>query len=156
MCIFDFQFQVRGGKIRQPARVVEIRDYGHYFRRDVLAEACRFFHRPAHIAHQCFNLERSLRRQHSGITCNFASRNSPAEFTDLSGRATALDEDANAPVGQLQHSHNYGHGSDLMEIVLLRFFFQILLTGEQDHPMLTERFVDGPNRSVTRTNSGTT
>src|SRR5260370_32320818 len=38
-----------------------------------------------------------------------------------------------------------------MEIVLLRFFLiKILLAGEQDHPMLTGRFVDGPNRSVTR------
>ena len=60
---------------------------------------------------------------------------------DLRSRYS-LDQDANAAVGKLQHSHNHGDGADFVEIVLLRFFLiEIFLACQKDHPVFPQRFV---------------
>jgi len=63
----------------------------------------------------------------------------------------SLDQDANASVRQFQHPHDHCRGSDRIQVFGSRFFLvEILLRGEQNHPVLSQRFVDGPDRFFAR------
>ena len=66
------------------------------------------------------------------------------------GSRNSLHQNANAAVWQFEHAHNDGHGANLVEIVLLRFFLvEILLAIEQDHALFAQSLIDGTDRSLT-------
>ena len=63
--------------------------------------------------------------------------------------ADALHEDADAPVGQLQHAHDEGDRADGEEVVGPGVLVVLpLLRGEQDHAVLGQGLVHGLDRAL--------
>ncbi len=59
----------------------------------------------------------------------------------------ALDEDLDAPVGDLEHAHDQGHDTHPVDVVRVGFLgFRLALRGQEDHPVVPQGFVDGLDR----------
>ena len=149
---FELEIEVRCGEVGEARGIVEVRGDDHHFGRNVLAEgdgaievlfdgADERFHFQAAIArHRLFDA-RDLR---------FEKRCGLDEIVDARARQS-LHEDANAAVGQLEHSHDDGDGAGAEEIFFARIFvLKILLSGEHDDAVLGEGLIDGVDRLLAR------
>src|SRR5262245_31714086 len=146
--VFDFKLQVRRGQVGQPRRVLDRRDDGHHFGRDVLAQPDGLFERRPDVARQRFELQVLLGRILFQL---FDARLEVAlvvfDVVDLRAR-DALHQDADAPVWQLQHAHNDRHRPRVEKVALPRLLFVgVSLRREHDHAVFGQRLVDGADRT---------
>ena len=111
--------RLRGGEVGQAARLLHVGGDDDDLGRDGLAEVGRLLERGLDVAHQGLDLE-ALRpsASGSGIGSMLACRCGMALLEGRDARAAdALHQHADAPVGQLQHAHDEGHGADGVDVV---------------------------------------
>ncbi|MCG3159280.1 MAG: hypothetical protein JMDDDDMK_00266 [Acidobacteria bacterium] len=146
--VFDFEFQVGRGEVGQSRRVFDRRDDGHHFGRDVSPQPDSLFERRTDVARQSFEFQVLFRR----ILFQFLDVRLQEvlivfEEMDFGARDT-LHQDADASVGQLQHSHDDGHRAHVVKIALPRLFLVgIFLRGEHDHAVFGQRLVNSADRA---------
>ncbi len=151
--VLQLQLEVRGREVRQPGGVREVRRDHHDLGRDRLAERDRFLQVLLDAPHERLLLRRQLllgrglfepRDLHLQVRL-FGEHRVDARAGD------ALDEQARAPVRQLQHPHDRGHGADGVEVGLgRRLGLGASLSDQHDDPLLGERRVDRVDRPLAR------
>ncbi len=148
----ELELEVARHQVGEAARVVEVGDDHHHLGRDGLAQLHRFLQLLAHAAHQCLDLERSLRQRLVGELLDLRLQEGLALGQVDDARAHhALHQDADAAVGQLEHAGDAGDGADVEQVVRLGVLGgAVALRHQHQQPVLGERPVDGLNALLAR------
>ena len=148
----DLQLEVRGDEVGQASGVLEVRGDDQHFRREALPQTRRALERSLDRSDERLLLDRRTVVLPVGDPLDLGRQVRTERGVLRDPRAAdALDQDADALVGELQHPHDDGDRADLVEVAGLRVLFVLVaLGGEQDHPVLGERAVHRLDRQITR------
>ncbi len=150
--LFELEIEVRRGQVREAGRIVEVRGDDHDLGRDVLAEGHGPIEVLFHRTDQSLDLERTVfaGRLLDARDLGLEERCRLDEIVDAGARQP-LHQDSDAAVGQLEHPHDDGHGSDTVQIVLSRIFvLEVLLRRQHDDPVLGQSLVNSIDRFLAR------
>ncbi len=153
----ELQIEVGGRQVRQASGVVEIRGDHHHFRRDVLPQGNGLLEVLLDAAQQSL----VLRRQLFGNLFLFQARDLGLQVRFFGeegvhpGPCQTLHQQADAPVGQLEHSHDRDDGADLVEVLGTRSLVGgVLLGAQHDDPLFGQGRVHGEDRLLPRDGEG--
>ena len=140
----ELQVEVARREVGEAARVLEVGGDHHHLGRDPLAERDGAVEALLDAAHQRLDLEALLGGGGllDALDLGLQVRLGLADVLDAGARQ-ALDEDADAAVGQLEHPHDDGRGADAVEVGLARVLDRaVALRHQHDDAALGERAVD--------------